>query len=199
MQALVSDASRVSVAMVKYQLVSRVEFVLDNGQKESHKSICDRAELLLKDQKQLQKLKEKFNVHLKKYRKRKPLILKRCCFFIFQSLKIKNEVLNINKKPYIPFILLFFSILYSLVSCIRLMHRTGASAVGVYVFVCVWCSWIQVKLKFCLKMCKAEINLIFGLLLSLHLILYRKQKELLLFLLDVNTKISVQPYVALSS
>lgn len=57
-----SDASRVSVAMVKYQLVSRVEFVLDNGQKESHKSICDRAELLLKDQKQLQKLKEKCNV-----------------------------------------------------------------------------------------------------------------------------------------
>ncbi|KAL8442000.1 hypothetical protein Emag_006745 [Eimeria magna] len=60
--ALVADASRVSVAMVKHQLVSRVEFVLDNGQKESHKSICDRAELLLKDQKQLQKLKEKYNV-----------------------------------------------------------------------------------------------------------------------------------------
>ncbi|KAL8270587.1 hypothetical protein Esti_005486 [Eimeria stiedai] len=60
--ALVADASRVSVAMVKHQLVSRVEFVLDNGQKESHKSICDRAELLLKDQKQLQKLKEKYNL-----------------------------------------------------------------------------------------------------------------------------------------
>ncbi|KAL8454772.1 hypothetical protein Emed_000144 [Eimeria media] len=61
-EALVADASRVSVAMVKHQLVSRVEFVLDNGQKESHKSICDRAELLLKDQKQLQKLKEKYNL-----------------------------------------------------------------------------------------------------------------------------------------
>ncbi|XP_026190808.1 FACT complex subunit SPT16 [Cyclospora cayetanensis] len=60
--ALVSDASRVSVAMVKYQLVSRIEFVLDNGQKESHKSICSRAEMLLKDQKQLQKLKDKCNL-----------------------------------------------------------------------------------------------------------------------------------------
>ncbi|KFH03669.1 transcriptional elongation factor FACT140 [Toxoplasma gondii VAND] len=58
----IRSASVVCVAMVKTQIVNRIETVLDNEQQESHAAIADLAEKLLKDGKQIEKLREKRNI-----------------------------------------------------------------------------------------------------------------------------------------
>ncbi|PFH33812.1 putative transcriptional elongation factor [Besnoitia besnoiti] len=58
----IRSASIVSVAMMKTQIVNRIETVLDNEQHESHATIAGLAEKLLKDGKQVEKLRERHNI-----------------------------------------------------------------------------------------------------------------------------------------